>query len=67
MMPFEVQEGLLVRLQKKKNHITNLKSVLKTVVISLVFHSVSCHVKIVMQNVKNMISVLENHVNFPKW
>ena len=54
MTPFEFQERLLVRLQQKKNHITNLKSALRTVAISLVFHSVSFHVKIVLQNIKNL-------------
>ena len=31
LMPFEFQGGLLVRLQMKKNHVTDLKSALRTV------------------------------------
>ena len=54
-------------LQTKKNHITNLKSVLRAVLIGLLFHVVSFHVNIVTQNVKNLISFLKNHVNFPNW
>ena len=47
MIPFVFQGGLLVTLQTKKNHITNLKSALRMVLISLLFHAGSCHVKIV--------------------
>ena len=64
MKPFEFKEGLLVMLQKKKNHIINLKSAHGMVLIDLLFHSVSCHVKIVLQNVNNLISVSKNRVNF---
>ena len=64
MNPFEFQEGLLVRLQKKKNHITDLKNVFRVVLIGLLFHSVSFHVKIVLQNVKNLTAVSKNHVNY---
>ena len=64
LMPFEFQGGFPVTLHTKKNHITNLKSALKMVLISLVFHAGSFHVKIVLQEVNNMILVLKNHVNF---
>ena len=48
LIPFEFQGGLLVRLQTKKNHVTDLKSALRTVLIVLLFHAVSWHVKIVL-------------------
>ena len=67
MMLFEFQEGLLVRMETNKKHITDLKSMLKMVLIELLFHSLSCHVNIVMQNVKNLIFVSENHVNCINW
>ena len=67
MIPFEFQGGLLVRLQTKKNHVTDLKSALIMVLISLVFHAGSGHVKIVLQKVKNMVSVSKNHVNGLNW
>ena len=46
--PFEFHEGFLIRMKKNKNHMTNLKSALRTVEISLVFHLIFCHVKIVL-------------------
>ena len=64
MTPCEFQEGLLVRLQTKKDHITNLKGLLITVLISLLLHAISCYVKILLQNVENLILVSRNHVNF---
>ena len=67
MVPFEFQGGLLVRLQTKKNHVTDLKSALRTVLIGLVFHAGSGHVKIVLQKVKNLMSVSKNHVNYLNW
>ena len=63
LIPFEFQGGLLVRLQTKKNHVTELKSALRMVLIGLVFHAGSGHVKIVLQKVKNLMSVSKNHVN----
>ena len=66
-MPFEFQGGLLVRLQTKKNHITDLKGALRTVLISLLLHVISCHVKILLQNVENLIMVLKNHVDYLNW
>ena len=56
----EFQGGFLVRLQTKKNHVINLKSVLRMVLIGLVFHAGSGHVKIVLQKVKNLMSVSKN-------
>ena len=47
-----------------KKHITDLKSALRIVLVDLLFSAVSCHVNIVLQNLKNLISVSENHVNF---
>ena len=67
MTPWKFQEGLLVRLQTKKNHVTDLKSALKTMLIGLVFHAGSGHVKIVLQNVKNLMLVTKNHVNYLNW
>ena len=64
LTPFDFQGGLLVRLQMNKNLVTDLKSVLRTVLISLVFHAGFGHVKIVLQNVKNLMSVSKNHVNY---
>ena len=58
-MPFEFQGGLLVRIQRKKNHITDLKGALSTVLIGLLLHAISCHVKILLQNVENLITVSE--------
>ena len=66
-MPFEFHGGLLVKLETKKNHITDLKSALKMVFIGMLFHAVSFHVNIVFQNVKNVVSVFENHVNYLNW
>ena len=37
------------------------------VLIGLLFHLVSFDVKIVLQNVKNLMSVSKNHVNYLKW
>ena len=67
MIPFEFQGGLLVRLQTKKNDVTNLKNVLRMVLIGLVFHVGFGHVNYVLQNVKNLMSVSKNHVNFLNW
>ena len=67
LMPFEFQGGLLVRLQTKKNHITDLKGALRTVLINLLLHAISCHVKILLQNVENLITISENHVNYLNW
>ena len=67
MIPSKFQGEFLVRMYTNKNHITELKSALKTVLIILLFHSVSFHVNIVLQNVKNMISVSENRVKFLNW
>ena len=67
LIPFEFQGGLVVRLQMKKNHITDLKGVLRTVLINLLLHVISCHVKILLQNVKNLITVAQKHVNFLNW
>ena len=67
MTPFEFQGGLLVRLQMKKNHITDLKGVLRTVLIGLLLHAISFHVNILLQNVENLIPVSKNHVNFLNW
>ena len=67
LIPFVFQGGFLVRLETKKNHITNLKSALKMVLIGLLFHPGSCHVKIVLQEVKNMMSVVKDHVNSLNW
>ena len=66
-MPFEFHGGLLVRLQTKNNHITDLKGALKTVLISLLLHAISFHVKILFQNVENLITVSKNHVSFLNW
>ena len=66
-MPFEFQGGLLVRLQMKKSHITDLKGVLRMVLIGLLLHVISGHVKIILQNVKNLITVAQNHVNCLNW
>ena len=63
----EFQGGLLVRMETKRKNITELKSALRMVLIRLLFHAVSCHVKIVLQNVKNLISGSENCVNFLNW
>ena len=67
LMPFDFQGGFLGRLHAKKNHITDLKSALRTMLISLLFHAGSCHVKIVLQEVKNLMLVLKNHVNCLNW
>ena len=67
LIPFEFQGGLLVRMQMKKNHITDLKGALKMVLIGLLLHAIYGHVKILFQNVKNLIMVAQNHVNFLKW
>ena len=64
MTPFEFQGGLLVRLQTKKNHITNLKGALRMVLIGLLLHVIPFHVKIVLQNMKNLILVSENGLNY---
>ena len=67
LTPFELQGGFLVRLQMKKNHITDLKGVLRMVLIGLLLHAISFHVKILLQNVKNLIMVVQNHVKFLNW
>ena len=67
MIPFEFEGGLLVRLQRKKNHVIDLKSTLRMVLIGLVFHAGSGHVKIVLQKVKNPMSISKNHVNGLNW
>ena len=67
MIPFEFQGGLLVKLQMKKNHVIDLKSALRMVPIVLVFLMGSGHVKIVLQKVKNLMSVLKNHFNGLNW
>ena len=66
LMLFEFQGGLLVRLLTKKNHIIDLKGALRIVLIDLLFHVISCHVKIVLHNVRNMIVVSKNDVNCMK-
>ena len=66
-MPFEFQGGLLVRLQMKKNHIIDLKGALRMVLIGLLLHAISSHVNILLQNVKNLITVAQNHVNYLNW
>ena len=66
-MPFEFQGGLLVSLHMKTNHITDLKGALRMVLISLLLHAISFHVKILLQNVENLITVSKNHVNFQNW
>ena len=48
----------------KKNHITNLKSVLKMVLIDLLFHAGNFHVNIVLQKVNNLMLISKNYVNF---
>ena len=67
LIPFEFQGGLLVRMHTKKNHITDLKSTLRTMLIVLLFHAVSFHVNIVLQNVKTLIVVSKNHVYCLNW
>ena len=67
LIPFEFQGAFLVRTLTKKNHITNMKSALRTVLIGMLFHVVSFHVKSVLQNVKNLISVSKNHANSLNW
>ena len=67
LIPSVFQGGFLVRLQTKKNHITNLKSALRTLLINLLFHVGFCQVKIVLQEVKNLMSVSKNHVNCLNW
>ena len=57
MNPFEFHGGFLVSMSTEKNDITDLKSALKTFFIGLLFCSVSFHVKIVLQNVKNLIMI----------
>ena len=66
-MPFEFQGGLLVWLQMKKNHITDLKGALRTVLIVLLLHAIYGHVKILLENVKNLITGAHNHVNDLNW
>ena len=67
LMPFEFQGGFLVRLQTKKKHIIDLKGALRMVLIGLLLHAISFHVKILLQNVKNLITVAQNHVNCINW
>ena len=67
LMPFEFQGGLIVRLQTKKNHITDLKGALRMVLIGLLLHVIYCHVNILLQNVENLIMVSKNHVNCLNW
>ena len=67
MIPFEFYGWFLVRLYTNKNHINDLKIALRTVLIGLLFHSVSYHMNIVLQNVKNLILFSKNCVNFLRW
>ena len=67
LIPFEFQGGLLIRLQMKKDQIIDLKSALRMVLIVFLFHLVSFHLKIVLQNVNNLILVSKNRVKFLKW
>ncbi|KAH9295641.1 hypothetical protein KI387_039229 [Taxus chinensis] len=50
--------------QTKKNHITWLKGALGAVLVSLLLHSVLCHMEIVPQGAENLILFLESSVNF---
>ena len=65
-MPFEFQGGLLVRIQMNKNHITDFKGALRTMLIGLLLHAISCHVKILLQNVKNLITVCTEPCQLPE-
>ena len=67
LIPIEFQGGLLVILQTKKKHVIDLKSALRTMLIGLVFHVGSGHVNIVLQTVKNLMSISKNHVNGLNW
>ena len=67
LTPFKLQGGLLVRLETKKNHITVFKSALRTEMISLLLHAISCHVNIFLQNAKNLIAVSKDRVNCMNW
>ena len=51
----------------KKNHIIDLKGALRTVLNDLLLHVISYHVNILLQNVKDLITVVQNHVNFLNW
>ena len=63
-MPFEFQGGFIVGIQTKKNHITDLKGALRPVLIGLLLHAISFDVNILLQNVNNLITVAQNHVNY---
>ena len=61
-MPFEFQGGLLVRLQTKKNHISDLKGALIMVLIGLLFHAVD----MVLRNQDYILHILQDNIHMER-